>query len=50
MKFIILALILAVFVAVVLASLRSGPRVTRIEHRREDSDKSDDSGNGGNGD
>ena len=42
MTFIIVALIVAVFVAVVLATLRSGPHVTTIEHRRDDHDKPED--------
>jgi hypothetical protein len=42
MTFIIVALIVALFVAVVLATMRSGPRVTTIEHRRDETDKKDD--------
>ena len=42
MMFIIVALIVAVFVAVVLATMRSGPRITTIEHHRDDTDKPED--------
>ncbi len=50
MKILIIVLVVTVLVAVLLAARRSGPRVTQIEHRRDDSDKTDDSGKGGNGD
>ena len=42
MRFIIIVLIVAVLVAVVLATWRSGPRVTHIEHRRDETDKRKD--------
>ena len=42
MKFLIIILVVAVIVAVLLAARRSGPRVTTIEHRREDTDKPED--------
>ena len=42
MTFIIVALIVALFVAVVLATMRSGPRVTTIEHRRDERDEKGD--------
>ena len=47
MKFIlIIALLLALVVVVMLLLRPSGPRVTRIEHRRDHSDDSDGGGNG----
>ena len=42
MKYLIIILIVAVLVAVVLAGWRSGPRVTTIEHKRDESDKPKD--------
>ena len=41
MKFLIIVLIVAVVVAVLLASRRSGPRVTHIEHRRDEDERED---------
>ena len=42
MKFLIIVLIAAVIIAVFLAARRSGPRVTTIEHRRDDHEKPED--------
>ena len=42
MKLLIIVLVVAVLVAVLLAARRSGPRVTTIEHRRDESDERDD--------
>jgi hypothetical protein len=42
MKFLIIVLVVAVIVAVFLAVRRSGPRVTTIEHRRDETDKPED--------
>ena len=42
MKLLLIVLVVAVIVAVVLAARRSGPRVTTIEHRRDETDKTDD--------
>ena len=42
MKFLIIVLVVAVVVAVLLAARRSGPRVTTIEHRRDETDKPED--------
>ena len=42
MKLLIIVLVVAVIVAVFLAARRSGPRVTTIEHRRDDSDEGED--------
>jgi hypothetical protein len=42
MRYLIIILIVAVIVAVVLAARRSGPRITTIEHRRDESDKPKD--------
>ena len=42
MTFIIVALVLAVFVAIVFASMRSGPRITTIEHRHDKAEKPED--------
>ena len=42
MKLLIIVLVVAVVVAVLLAARRSGPRVTHIEHRRDDHEKPED--------
>ncbi|MGI8611122.1 MAG: hypothetical protein ACR2KH_02445 [Sphingomicrobium sp.] len=42
MKYLIIVLVLAVIVAVLLAARRSGPRVTHIEHRRDERDEHKD--------
>ena len=42
MKFLIIVLVVAVIVALVLAARRSGPRVTQIEHRRDERDEPED--------
>ena len=42
MKYLIIVLVIAVVVAVLLATRRSGPRVTHIEHRRHDHEKLED--------
>ena len=42
MRYLIIALIVAVVVAVLLAARRSGPRITTIEHRRDDHEKPED--------
>ena len=42
MKFIIAMILLFALVVVVLMMLRSGPRVTHIEHRRDEEDIDED--------
>ncbi len=42
MRYLIIVLIVAVLVAVLLAARRSGPRITTIEHRRDDREKPED--------
>ena len=42
MRYLIIVLVVAVIVAVFLAARRSGPRVTTIEHRRDESDEKGD--------
>ena len=42
MKFLIIVIVVAVIVAHVLAARRSGPRVTHIEHRRDETDERKD--------
>ena len=41
MKFIVAMVLLFALIVVVLVMLRSGPRITTIEHRRDDTDKKD---------
>ena len=45
MKYLIIILIVAVVVAL-LAARRSGPRITTIEHRRDETDATDDQKDG----
>ena len=42
MKYLIIVLVVAVLVAVLLAARRSGPRITTIEHRRDETDERED--------
>jgi hypothetical protein len=42
MKFFLLIALVAVVAVVILSLMRSGPRITTIEHRRESEDKDDD--------
>ena len=42
MKYLIIVLVVAVVVAVLLAARRSGPRITTIEHRRDEIDERED--------
>ena len=42
MKFIIAMVLLFALVVVLLTMMRSGPRVTHIEHRRDDHEKPED--------
>jgi hypothetical protein len=42
MKYLIIVLIVAVVVALLLATRRSGPRVTTIEHRRDETDEGEE--------
>ena len=42
MKFIVAMVLLFALIVVVLVMLRSGPRITTIEHRRDDIDKKDE--------
>ena len=42
MKFIVAMILLFAVVVIVLTMRRSGPRITTIEHRRDESDEKDD--------
>ena len=41
MKFIVAMILLFTVVVIVLMMLRSGPRITTIEHRRDEEDRED---------